>query len=280
MTGFSQIERREYKMMLHHVNFGGGAKSRNRAAVACWNDFSEMLGQHAITTAGALIPEKPKRQRNVCFLDTKNQTLRRDHGLVFRLRRRRKKSRLWDATLKFRSGDHIQSGHHQFRCRDSVPGKTKYEEDVKASMASKKPMYVPLFSRSATAKKVIEEFPTTLGKCLEHFDQLENFNISDPETPVQQLGYFEATEHVFLGTTIFLPNQAKAECAIVVWTDTPEETAEPLVAEFSFRFDLDKGKGELDVARSAWDAFTLIYSETNWVNPNGMTKTAFVYEMA
>jgi hypothetical protein len=66
-----------------------------------------------------------------------------------------------------------------------------------------------------------------------------------------------------------------------VWYDDASEEDVPVVVEFSFRYELDKGKYDGEAAQIAYDIFRrLRYELPEWVDAEGPTKTAYVYSRA
>ena len=271
-----KIDQREYKMMLRADGFAGDKRARREAVRACWRDFRDRLCAEAIGSGGDLDHAPKDKRRNVQFFDTSDNTLRRDCGLVIRLRRRRDRDGRWDATLKFRSGDRIQSGHLRFR-RDG-DGKDKYEEDIKSPVGSGRAAFMSLYSRSSTVDAAVRR-PRDIGDCLKPFRRLGGLRLPGKAISVAPVGGFAAAETVFEGGTIALPGSAEAECGLIVWTDAAGDPRVPVVAEFSFRYKLGKGKG-VRAARRAWRAFECLHADRRWVDPSGRTKTAFVYDLA
>jgi len=273
-----KVNRREYKMMLHPGCFQGDARTQGKAVEGCWRAFAGMLEREGIDTAGKMSLGKAGKQRQVSFFDTTDHALRRDLGLVFRLRRRRDRKGPWDATLKFRSGDRILTGSHRFRCGNKVTGKHKLEEDIKAPYKSETASFVSLISRSATAEGALRNAPKDIGDCLKSFDRLGSFEFPDTDQPVHAVNGFEASEQVYEGAFVALSDKIKAECGFVIWTNSNGDPSYPAVAEFSFRYELKDGGKDAMAAKSAWRAFETLYGARSWVDPSSKTKTAFVYD--
>jgi hypothetical protein len=69
-----------------------------------------------------------------------------------------------------------------------------------------------------------------------------------------------------------------AECALVLWY--AEDAENPAVAEFSYKYaDEDEDYGR-KVAARAFDAFKEVQTMDQWVDPESLTKTKFVYAQA
>ncbi|MGI9413371.1 MAG: hypothetical protein ACR2PM_06875 [Hyphomicrobiales bacterium] len=276
----NEITSREYKMMLHVEPFLGGAGRRADAVEHCWRMFAALLKAENLKTVGMLTPGKAKKQRFVRFYDTGGRALRRDFGLVFRLRRPQKQNSRWAATLKSRTGDRIQATRYNLRPRKAASGKAKFEEDIKTPFGSRQASFMALYSQSATAKTSEPGVPAVLGDCLETFKGSPQLDALDLSAPVRLVGDFEAKEFLFDGAEIVLTPKVRAECAVIVWTRKGGDRHRPIVAEMSFRYKTDGKDARVDVARNAWTAFKTLYGARNWVNPQSRTKTAFAYGFA
>ena len=89
-----------------------------------------------------------------------------------------------------------------------------------------------------------------------------------------------ARELVLVGATLRLGKRDDAECALVVWHDdrSDDASAEPTCVEFSFKYGDDDEDYRGSVARDAHDVLQVLNRElAEWVHPNPVTKTAFVY---
>lgn len=275
---WSTITSREYKMMLHAELFLGGEQHRADAVAHCWRTLSGLLLAARIKTDGMLNLAEPKKQRYIRFFDTAGHKLRRDFGLVYRLRRRQDKVAKWRATVKSRTGDRLAAARYRLRPKGVSAKKLNFEEDIKAPSGSGRPLFLALYSQTAKAKTDKSGAPSTLGDCLAPFDGSSKLNAMDMSAPVMLVNDFEAREHVFTGADIILAPKVRAESALILWTATDGDPDRPVVAELSFRYDAaGDGKGA-KVAARAWAAFTAMYGARHWVDPNGKTKTAFVYD--
>ncbi|MCI5145341.1 MAG: hypothetical protein D3923_07365 [Candidatus Electrothrix sp. AR3] len=67
-------------------------------------------------------------------------------------------------------------------------------------------------------------------------------------------------------------------CCLSFWYLKDEEDMYPLVAEFSFDYDLDEKVGfPVDVCKAVQDIFSNLQKQGGWVDLGGTTKTFFAY---
>ena len=107
-------------------------------------------------------------------------------------------------------------------------------------------------------------------------DDLDELPVAQPLVLVSD---FVGHEIVLEGASILLGKKDIAsECAVVVWYDQGAQDTTPVVAEFSFKYgdELEDYRGT--IARDAYAVLGMLQSSlTDWVDPNPITKTAFVY---
>jgi hypothetical protein len=154
-------------------------------------------------------------------------------------------------------------------------GVTKFEEDIKLPFST--------FYSFSTAQ------PISRGKSLDRLHDVVSLypgmkkqlgSVSKNE-PIEIVGSFVAREIVIAGASFRLQRKPKreAECALIVWYGDTNQEDKPVVVEFSFRYGNKHEEYERDAALRAYDAFGSIQkSLAEWIDPDGATKTAFVYE--
>ena len=78
--------------------------------------------------------------------------------------------------------------------------------------------------------------------------------------------------------------KVECECAIIAWYDDADrDPYEPLVAEFSFRYEDQDEKFEEGPAGVAYEVLRVLQSsdawpdQEHWIDPESQTKTAYVY---
>jgi hypothetical protein len=269
-----KLQSREYKLMLHPDKFAGDADERQTAVGGFWNEVRERMVHAGVETSGGLDVMDSAKQRCVLFLDTQDKALYRNCDLVLRLRRPLKSEGRWDATLKFRHGDRLLAEACGVRSRKGDKER-KFEEDVKMVPRKGQPGFWALFSHSVEARYKKNVTPGAVAQCLEPFSGLREDRLPSPELAVVRVGGADITEHVLEGGALHLPGGTEAQCALILWWREGRPT-EPYAAEFSFRFDLNKGRVKEECARSAWTALTSL-CHSSWADPRGPTKTALIY---
>ena len=269
-----ELTSREYKLTLFEGRFAGNEKTCLPSVGAFWADMTKLLTDEGVAVTGRLNQADPEKQRDIRFLDTDDKALYRKADFVYRLRREIGVRGDWQATLKFRHGDRLLAGAQAFRAvrRDKV----KFEEDVKLVSAKDAPRFWALFSRSAEASVADDKALVTVGDCLDRYEKLPKKSLPSRDAAVSIVAGLKIREHVYEGGYLELDDDTDAECALILWWKADEPEA-PVAAEFSFRFDLDKdGEAETKAVRGAWAVMTTL-ATSPWINPEGRTKTAFVY---
>lgn len=269
------LSSREYKLMLDTDRFVGDVETCRPKVSDFWADICEKLGCE-VDAKGKLDVLKPKKQRDVFFLDTEGTDLYRLSNLVFRMRRPRGSDGPWSATLKFRHGDRLLAAAQTFHSGDHED--IKFEEDVKAMPPAGTPRFWALFSRSVEAEFDDEAEPATVGDCLKPYEDFGRISLPPRNADVFRVGALRIREHVFEGGLLKLSEDVSAECALILWWKEKSHP-NPVAAEFSFRFDLEDGEASAGAVRNAWTAMTILCASP-WVDPKGPTKTALVYGSA
>ena len=83
-----------------------------------------------------------------------------------------------------------------------------------------------------------------------------------------------------MGASVLLGKRdIDAECAMVIWHDDDDVETPPVCVEFSFKYENEDEDYRGSVARDAHDVLQVLGNRlTDWVHPEPVTKTAFVYE--
>ena len=99
------------------------------------------------------------------------------------------------------------------------------------------------------------------------------------DAPLLLVRDFVGREIVLEGASLLLGKRdIVSECALVVWHDEGETDTTPVVVEFSFKYGDDAEDYRGSVARDAYAVLGMLQNQmTDWVDPNPVTKTAFVY---
>ena len=261
---------REYKVMLKPERFEGTEDEIRLAVDDFWQTVGELLEELDIPTEGAF--DEVKAHRRIRFFDTAERGL---NGRRYILRERIDvESEERQVTLKYRHVDRYVAQDRDMDAKNEQDGQSKFEEDVK-------PPFVSVFSCSTTVKVDADRELRHVEKLMEMFpglaEELEDIDSSGDLTVVQD---FCANELVLVGASVLLGKRdIEAECAMVIWHDDDDVETPPVCVEFSFRYENEDEDYRGSVARDAHDVLQALGSRlTDWVHPEPVTKTAFVYE--
>ena len=278
--GYLKVGSREYKVMLKTAKFTGDQQQLRKQTARFWQDFNKAIADHVFDTDGAL--DEIDKKRSIVFWDTADHCLR-TNGYVFRERHdfsNGNDDKQREVTLKFRHPDRYLAAGQDVTAADGIEEDAKFEEDIKAPFQS-------IFSLSNKIPLAPEENLAKVSDILRLFPHIkEGLGGCDPETTVTPVGNYKARELVIDGSDFQLGEDPKveAECAIVVWHDHAGGETDPEVVEFSFRYKNDDDEGEFieayatEVVRRAYAVFQILQDTMGeWVDPQSLTKTAFVY---
>jgi hypothetical protein len=263
---------REYKLMLRASKFKGDEAKMLESAGALWGELAAIIVPHALSVSGTSDIEHKRRE--VRFLDTADKWLRSNDYVVRERVDIEAGQRV--VTLKFRHPDrYISQG------RDMAPSKEfesdmKFEEDIK-------PEFLKLYSFSSNTLVPQDLKLATLGEVAAIYPGLPKAVDSFPETEkLKPVGGFTAYERVVKGTSFQIRKNPEtlAECCLTLWYGGKTDD-DPLVAEFSFKYEDPEEGYTAKMARRAYDVFMAIQSQLDgWIDPKSMTKTAYVYAQA
>lgn len=256
--------------MLRPKRFSGDEKALLRAAGAFWRDFCASARDIVIKSDGDL--KKIKTRRLITFFDTAKQHLNRSSYVL------RERHDIDGAdrrvTLKFRHADRVVAEDRNMDAVRPQNVRTKFEEDIKAPFRS-------LYSFSATLQNPADKTPRTLGDLARLFpDVTGRFEGARRSEPLAAVNDFTAREVVVEGGSIRLGKQphVSAECALIVWSNNAGRGHSRVAVEFSYRYGDKDEKYDGISALRACDALHVLMKLTKWTDPNGGTKTAFVYQ--
>jgi hypothetical protein len=255
--------------MLKPERFAGTEDEVRLVVDAFWQEVGRLLEQLDIPTEGAF--DEVKAHRRIRFFDTAERGL---NGRRYILRERIDvESEERQVTLKYRHADRYVAQDRDLDAKHHEDAESKFEEDVK-------PPFVSVFSYSTSVKvdadhdfgqveKVTDLFPGLAGE-LEDIDSGDLAVIRD----------FCARELVLVGASVLLGKRdIEAECAMVIWHDDDDPDTPPVCVEFSFKYENEEEDYRGSVARDAYDVLQVLGTKlTDWVHPDPVTKTAFVYE--
>lgn len=262
------VTSREYKVMLRASLFDGDEAAARETVNRFWSELSDALQAVDIPVEGAFGTVKARRL--IRFFDTDAHRLNAQ-SYIFREREDLETGDR-EVTLKFRHPDRYVAADRVMDPADDNDAKTKFEEDVK-------PPFTSVYSFSTTT-------PLESGRVLEQvrdvaamFPGLPEDLDELPDGPLVLVSDFVGREIVLEGALVLLGKKDVAcECAIVIWYDEGVEDTTPVVVEFSFKYGHESEDYRGSVARDAYAVLGLLQnSMTDWVDPNPVTKTAFVY---
>jgi hypothetical protein len=278
------LDSREYKVALAPAKFAGPNPSGHVAEL--W----EKLVKPVI---GRLEPRgngKPRfkesfdangKTRRIIFRDTSRCGLR-SAGFVLRERTKLKDGKPADdarLTLKLRSPDLFIAASANLEGPDDAS--TKLEEDIVAfDSASDGPSMRSLYSRSVDQDVASGETPETVRDTIKRYPGLENeltrAGVADDVMDAALVKGRAIRELVFEGASVDLGKNVDATFALTLWYafDAPANAA-PLIAEFSYRYETDKGDVSGGVARRALVLFKGLQTGLeDWASGEHETKTA------
>src|SRR5262245_6905714 len=273
-----KVTSREYKMLLRAKRFDGDEEALRRQARKFWRAFTSAAAGSIIRTAGA--PDTVKTRRLVTFLDTAGQHLNAA-GYILRERRNGDDDDS-EVTLKFRHPDGFVSQDRSMRAAARAhDAETKFEEDIKSSDSGKTP-FVSVYSFSTTVKGLDRQVFPALKDVQRVFPDLRGrLKPANGSSGLHRVSRFTALELVLKGgyLTIASRPEVKAQCALIVWYDhSAKKHHRPILVEFSFRYGSDDGRYAGSTCARAYSVFRALQTHLDgWVDPDGSTKTAFVY---
>ncbi|BAY22206.1 hypothetical protein NIES2100_19690 [Calothrix sp. NIES-2100] len=267
---------REYKILLKKDSFAGDEQQLLKAASDFWQAFTQVINNNnlVIKTDGSL--SKIADTRIIKFYDTDQRLL---HENDYILRERYKVDNDNDnkeVTLKFRHQDRYISQARNMRTGSPDKGKTKFEEDIKSP-------FTVLYSFSTTQEISPNEnlsrmqdaarlYPGLPSKLIHY---LEKEKIKVVGVPVRELLVKGARFQIRKDPELY------SECALIIWYNDSGEQHKPAVVEFSFKYGDKNEDYSGKMAQRSYDLFQGLQKElTSWVDPNSMTKTAYIYSVS
>lgn len=281
-----KLESREYKLMLDPAKFAGPPQ-------AIVDQFWKQVLTRVI--AKRLDPKNNgeprhkesftlKHERLIVFRDTE-ACLLNGNGFSFRERTRLKDGRR-ELTLKFRTPDLFLAAQSQIGADDDD---VKFEEDIaplvertiaasgKESAAfARPPTMRSLFSRSATRRIKSEPALKSLADVSALYPGLDaalrRGAVEGAALAAPLLSGERFRELVFSGALVDL-GDVDAEFDLSLWHTTG--TAQPAIAELSFKYDVDNGEVADAVAWRALVLFRALQEMLgDWASPESETKTS------
>jgi hypothetical protein len=266
------LSSREYKLMLKTDRF----KERSAGATV----FLELIRSLVEKEDGKLTADDPPKEerRFTSFLDTDDLDLYK-RGFVLRLREERGPKTGFAVDLKYRSPDRFLSAEQDMTALEldltAREIEQKFEEDILPPFARK-------FSHSAKIETDDGPRLDVMSKAVGHFPGLKKLELNENAALVT-VKRFIATEVEVKLCKFKFGNEKSVEAGFNLWYSNDSE-AELLLAEFSFRY---KATGEHladklenfpeKTVNGAGKIFSALQNEDTWFDPEGTTKTAFVF---
>lgn len=261
---------REYKVMLKKQRFMGSQVNLLQRATEFWHDFQASIQDIVIDTDGSL--NEIEKERTIKFYDTADRRIRRG-DYVFRERVDLKTDKR-EVTLKYRHPDRYISQDRDMAAANVDQGKTKFEEDIKLP-------FIKLYSFS-TKQPISDD--KNLNQLNDPGDLYPDFKKRlksyQKNEPIQVVNNFTAKEVVITGADFQIRKSPKveAECALIAWYDAAREEDQPVVVEFSFKYENKQEEYGGKACQRAYEVFGRLKDRLgDWVDPEGATKTAYVY---
>ncbi|WP_345323949.1 hypothetical protein [Novipirellula rosea] len=255
---------REYKVMIDPRLFGNTRDGHKEVK----QDLQRLAKRFDAKVSGDF---SKLDQRRIQFLDTPDFSFRKNQ-LVLRHRRKKGGSGDGEFTLKCRSEDRYVAADADLRPAKKLKGEAKFEEDIAAPFRSR-------FSHSVTIPASAGDLPETVGKASRLFPILEKIprdgGRCEGKTPLLTVNHFMPHEQVRKGVKLALSSEVDGSVAVILWSHTSKSRI--VCAEFSFRYGDKTERYSVAAAQTAYDLFAAI-QKLDWCQPNGVTKTQFVYQ--
>jgi hypothetical protein len=264
------VTSREYKLILKSDRF----KDRSESSAIFWELVEALIKQEGGQIHARQNEEKLRR---TWYLDTPNLDLR-CHNFNLRVREEKDEKKKYKVTLKYRGPDRYLSASQDVSSPEE--GETKFEEDVL-------PPFISKFSHSTSLKFKNEPDLNQMNDLIKLFPDLEYFALPG-HTPLQPVNNFVAREIAHYVGQFNFDQVPIVKACLNFWYLPSAESDLPQIVEFSFDYDLDKALLEdptqleqfpVPVVTGAYRMFQALQGQTEWLNPDGTTKTAFAYEV-
>lgn len=207
--------------------------------------------------------------RQVRFFDTPGPCVLEQLGYSFRERVENGAS---EVTLKFRSPDRYIADFEDLS--SSTNGaESKLEADVGATGGVPFKVLYSHSTKAPNSRKL-----NRMDDVHAHFPGFQNDYGLDDDLTLAVVGDLTVTERVYRDVDIDL-GQHDAEISITLWyTGPPSGNPSPAVAEISFKYEDPSADYTRKVVNRARRAFDALRGLSDWVAPDGQTKTRFVYQ--
>lgn len=253
----------------------GSQEQVSDAILKFWDVFSSAIEGPDVKVSGKL--DNWKDDRRIRFYDTEEGQLAKAH-FILRERSDFGTGKERQLTLKFRSPERSPSGNMNVKAAVGFENDAKFEEDLKLPFLS-------LYSHSNTIEIPQDARVDHLAEAAAFFPGLRtglpNFM---PEVGLSLVNNREHREYVVKGAKILLVKnpEVKVRCAMILWYAVGDETPGiPEAVEFSYNYEVSaEGNPEdRETAARAAEIFKTLGALSEWVDPEGITKTGLAYGM-
>lgn len=295
------VTSREYKVLLNTERFldrGDGIARYRKVLTYLAEQDNKFTVEHQ--------DDLPFR-RTTWYVDTPSFDLHRC-GMALRIRDEEiDDKRHYKVTLKFRDPDRYISAHAPMDCRHKIKdGDDKFEEDITPAHSSDtSSSFASAFSRSVAFYADDKPDLKCIADAVDLFPGLAELNLPDSLHLQVANSFLAAETQYWIAKFRFRLSDDEGDdpksdyvvkSCINFWSLSSDADEYPLVAEFSFDYDMPLGrngergaiddehkKGRLeefpaDVVAGANRLFRNLQRQTGWIAPMSMTKTAFAFE--
>ena len=263
------ITSREYKLILNSDRF----QDLETGLEAFWH----IVGFTVDKSGGQVVERQDDVwHRTTWYLDVPNHVLHKN-GWIVRVRKQEQEYKL---TLKVRSSDrYLASSSNVGPGKAVKKSKRKFEEDVL-------PPFVSKFSHSTSVKFIERPKLSKVKDLAEYFPGIKTLGMRGSEK-LGIVNQFKAHETCRWMGKAKIDNGHEIKACLNFWYPTKKRKGIPLIAEFSFDYDLDVKKGKKDkealeqfdapTAQLAATVFASLQKQNGWVQFHATTKTQYAY---
>lgn len=269
ITANHPVTSREYKLMLNVDRF----QDREKGCGVFFRLLDFLITKKE---NGNIIKRQDEEEKRLTsYLDTPELALRQQ-GFALRLREEAKAEDGFQINLKYRASDRYISAAQDLSSPQA--GKAKFEEDILPPFFSK-------FSNSTSVKTNKNPGLDNIEKVTALFPGLKHLDFGG-QGVVKTVNDFKAVEVVRKLCKFQFGELIEIKASLSFWYLPENENDWPLVAEFSFDYDMVPSGTDGDalemypseVARGANRLFSAVQNQSGWVDASSTTKTAFALE--
>lgn len=258
-----EVEGREYKLMLDPNQFIGSGTTLQTKINTYWNDVKTAIQSAPLsrTASGSLTFDQ---QRSVLFYDVPTTCELNNIGYILRERVNSSGSR--ELTLKYRSIDRYISGAKNVSGNQSGV-ETKFEDDITAP-------YKAVFSNSSKQNISVSKNINYTQDIVDLYPGFSSEGLWN-QLPLAKVGNLTVAEKTYKGGLVDLGSK-NGEFTLTLWY-TSAASITPSLVEVSFWYGDSDEQYTGKVAGNAKLLLEKMQAMTTWPQPNGLTKTAWIY---